>query len=58
MAVFVVREAPSWVKPIMEFLVNGRLPTMEVEAIRIQRRAKGYTIINGEVYKRSVTGVL
>ena len=27
-------------------------------AKRIQRRAKSYTIINGEMYKRSVTGVL
>ncbi|XP_051196910.1 uncharacterized protein [Lolium perenne] len=25
--VFVIREAPSWGKPIMEFLVNGGLPT-------------------------------
>jgi ribonuclease HI len=58
MPVFVVREAPSWVKPIMEFLVNGGLPAGKVEARRIQRRANAYTIINGEMYKRSVTGVL
>ncbi|KAK1629483.1 hypothetical protein QYE76_003798 [Lolium multiflorum] len=58
MPVFVVREAPSWVKPIKEFLVNGTLPVDENESRRIQRRSKAYTIINGEVYKRSVTGVL
>ncbi|KAK1662611.1 hypothetical protein QYE76_050770 [Lolium multiflorum] len=56
--VFVVREAPSWVKPIKEFLINGNLPVDETESRRIQRRAKAYTFINGEVYKRSVTGVL
>ncbi|KAK1625910.1 hypothetical protein QYE76_000225 [Lolium multiflorum] len=56
--VFVVREAPSWVKPIKEFLINGTLPVDENESRRIQRRSKAYTIINGEVYKRSVTGVL
>ncbi|KAK1665349.1 hypothetical protein QYE76_053508 [Lolium multiflorum] len=56
--VFVVREAPSWVKPIKEFLINGTLPVDENESRRIQRRAKAYTFINGEVYKRSVTGVL
>jgi hypothetical protein len=58
MPVFIVREAPSWVKPIMEFLVNGGLPAEEVMARRIQIRAKSYTTINGEMYKRSVTGVL
>ncbi|KAK1618946.1 hypothetical protein QYE76_024463 [Lolium multiflorum] len=56
--VFVVRETPSWVKPIKEFLINGTLPVDETESRRIQRRAKAYTFINGEVYKRSVTGVL
>ena len=40
MPVFVIREAPSWVKPIMEFLVSGGLPAEEVLARRIQRRAK------------------
>ncbi|KAK1682260.1 hypothetical protein QYE76_043108 [Lolium multiflorum] len=58
MPVFVVREAPSWVKPIKEFLVNDTLPVDENESRRIQRRSKAYTIINGEAYKRSVTGVL
>jgi ribonuclease HI len=57
MPFFVVRETSSWVKPIIEFLVNGGL-AVEVEARRIQRRAKDYTIINGEIYKRSVTAVL
>ncbi|KAK1641791.1 hypothetical protein QYE76_060262 [Lolium multiflorum] len=56
--VFTVREAPTWVEPIKEFLINGTLPVDETESRRIQRRSKAYTIINGEVYKRSVTGVL
>jgi hypothetical protein len=56
--VFLVREAPSWVEPIKEFLISGTLPADENESRRIQRRSKAYTIINGEVYKRSVTGVL
>ncbi|KAK1616336.1 hypothetical protein QYE76_021853 [Lolium multiflorum] len=46
MPVFMVREAPSWVKPIKEFLVNGTLPVDENESRRIQRRSKAYTIIN------------
>ncbi|KAK1561284.1 hypothetical protein QYE76_007642, partial [Lolium multiflorum] len=43
---------------VPEFLINGTLPVDENESRRIQRRSKAYTIINGEVYKRSVTGVL
>jgi hypothetical protein len=56
--VFLVQEAPTWVKPIKELLINGGLPADEVESRRIQRRSKADTIINGEMYKRSVTGVL
>jgi hypothetical protein len=56
--VFTIRELPSWVRPIMNFMVNGQVPADEAEARRIQRRSKAYTIINNEVYKRSATGVL
>jgi transcription antitermination factor NusG len=57
-AVFTIREVPSWVRPIMDFMVKGQVPADEAEARRIQRRSKAYTIINNEVYKRSATGVL
>jgi hypothetical protein len=57
-AVFTVREVPSWARPIMDFLVDGQMPTDETEARRVARRSKGYTIINKEIYKRSATGVL
>jgi hypothetical protein len=56
--VFTVREVPSWARPIMDFLVNGQVPADETEARWVMRRSKGYTIINKEIYKRSVTGVL
>jgi hypothetical protein len=57
-AVFTVRELPSWAHPIMDFMVDGQLLMDEVEARRIMRRSKAYTIINKEIYKRSTTGVL
>jgi transcription antitermination factor NusG len=57
-AVFTVREVPSWARPIMNFLVDGQVPTDETEARRVTRTSKGYTIINKEIYKRSTTGVL
>jgi hypothetical protein len=57
-AVFTIGEVPSWVRPIMDFMVNGQVPTDEAEARRIQRTSKAYTIINNEMYKISATGVL
>jgi transcription antitermination factor NusG len=57
-AVFTVREVPSWARPIMNYMVDGLEPADETEARRVIRRAKAYTIINKEIYKRSATGVL
>ena len=42
----------------MSYMIDGTLPDDPTEARRIQRRAKAYTIINMELYKRSVTMVL
>src|SRR4051812_23864370 len=41
----------------MEYLEHGTLPDNEVERRQIVRRAKGCTIINGQLYKISTTGV-
>jgi hypothetical protein len=56
--VFTTREVPSWVRPIMDFLVDGQLPADEAEVRRVMRMSEAYTIINKEIYKRSVMGVL
>ena len=55
---FPPRAIPAWALPIFQFLKDGTLPTEEVLARQTQRRAKAYTIINSELYKRSVTNVL
>jgi transposase InsO family protein len=52
-----VVEAPSWARPILNYLVSGELPADEVSARQVQRRAGAYTIINREHVKRSATGV-
>jgi hypothetical protein len=57
-AMFTIRDVPSWVRPVMDFLLSGYLSEDEVEARRIQRKSKAYIISNNEIYKRSVTGVL
>ena len=53
----VTKVPPAWTKPFMEYLVHGTLPIDEVKSRQIVRRSKGYTIINGYLYKRSTTGV-
>ena len=53
----VTKVPPAWTKPFMEYLEHGTLPDDEVERWQIVRRAKGYTIINGQLYKRSTTRV-
>jgi hypothetical protein len=45
------------VEPFSNYLITGDLLQDEVEARRIQCRAGAYTIINSELYKRSVSGI-
>jgi hypothetical protein len=56
-SVFHIREIPSWAEPFSNYLITGDLPQDEAEARRLQRRARAYTIINSELYKRSVSGI-
>jgi ribonuclease HI len=56
-SVFHIREIPSWAELFSNYLVTGDLPQDEAEARRLQRRALAYTIINSELYKRSVSGI-
>ena len=56
--VFLARAVPAWAQPFMDYLAEGKLPKDEVLARQVLRRAKGFTIINGEVYHRSATTVL
>jgi len=55
---FPLHPVPEWAEQIMKFITEGSTPSDTTEARRIQRRAKAYTIINKELYKRSVTEVL
>jgi hypothetical protein len=56
-SVFHIREIPSWVEPFSNYLITGDLPKDEAKAKRLQRHAQAYTIINSELYKRSVSGI-
>jgi hypothetical protein len=56
-SIFHIWEIPSWAEPFSNYLITGDLPQDEVEAKRLQRRVGAYTIINSELYKRSVSGI-
>ncbi|KAK1611269.1 hypothetical protein QYE76_034942 [Lolium multiflorum] len=56
-SVFEIRCIPSWAQEFLSYLTDGVLPDDRVQARQIERRAKAYTIINHQLYKRSVSGV-
>jgi hypothetical protein len=47
-----------WTKPYLAYLIRGELPEDTIHHRQIMRRSKAFTIIQGELYKRSTTGVL
>jgi hypothetical protein len=47
-----------WTKPYLAYLARGELPEDPIHHRQVMRRSKAFTIINGELYKRSTTGVL
>ena len=49
---------PTWTNPFLAYMLRKELHTDPTEAKRITRRSKAFTIINGELYKRSISGVL
>jgi hypothetical protein len=47
-----------WTKLYLAYLMRGELPEDPIHHRQVMRRSKAFTIINGELYKRSTTGVL
>ena len=47
---------PSWLIPIMHYLSSGELPDNKVEAHKIQVQAARFSLVNGQLYKRSLDG--
>jgi hypothetical protein len=40
---------PAWTRPFLEYLVDQKLLEVEVLARQITRRAKSYTVIDGQL---------
>ena len=47
---------PSWLTPILHYLSSGELPNNIVEAHKVQIQAARFSLVNGQLYKRSLDG--
>jgi ribonuclease HI len=54
--VIMIEEA--WMQPYLAYLINKKLPEDAVEAKRITRRSKAFVVLQGKLYKKSITSVL
>jgi hypothetical protein len=48
----------TWMQPYLAYMMNKTLPEDTVEARRIIRRSKAFIILQGKLYKKSITSVL
>jgi ribonuclease HI len=48
----------TWMQPYLAYLINKMLLEDTVEAKRIIRRSKAFVMLQGKLYKRSISGVL
>ena len=46
---------PIWTRKYLDYLLRNQLPEDPSEARQIERRSRSFTVINGELYKRSVS---
>ena len=47
-----VRSEPSWIEPIWDYIIDGRLPDDPKEATKIRTRSARFTNHKGSLYKR------
>jgi hypothetical protein len=48
----------TWMQPYLAYLINKKLPDDAVEVQRITRCSKAFVVVNNELYKKSISGVL
>lgn len=48
----------DWRAPYLEYLARGKPPTHRDEARCLHGRAKSFVLIDGELYKRSISGII
>jgi hypothetical protein len=48
----------TWMQPYLAYIANKTLPEDTVQAKRIIRQSKAFIVLQGKLYKKSITGVL
>jgi hypothetical protein len=48
----------TWMQPYLAYMINKTLPEDAVEAKRVIRRSKAFVMLQGKLYKKSISGVL
>jgi hypothetical protein len=48
----------AWMQLYLAYMINKKLREDAVEARRITRRSKAFVILQGKLYKKSITGIL
>jgi hypothetical protein len=48
----------AWMQLYLAYMLNKTLPEDVVEARRIVRRSKAFVVVQGKLYKKSISGVL
>jgi ribonuclease HI len=48
----------TWMRLYLAYMMNKQLPEDTVEAKRITRRSKAFVVLQGKLYKKSITGIL
>jgi hypothetical protein len=48
----------TWMQPYLAYMINKILPEDTVEAKTIIRRSKAFVVLQGKLYKKSISGVL
>jgi hypothetical protein len=46
----------TWMQPYLAYMINKILPEDTVEAKRIIRRSKAFVVLQGKLYKKSISG--
>jgi hypothetical protein len=55
---FPIMRANDWRTPVKEYLLTGTVSPERLEAIKLTKRASGYSMIDGVLYKRSTSAPL
>jgi hypothetical protein len=48
----------TWMQPYLAYMINKALPEDTVEAKRVIRRSNAFVMLQGKLYKKSISGVL